>query len=229
MINLRINAICDCVDKTVVAEIGADHGYITKQLFNQNKIEFAYLTDISKKCLQKAVDNFNKNTQCMFCVGNGLQALKQENIWINNSKKQDINPQQIIIAGMGGNEIIQILSQSEAKQYSNFVLQPQRNVVELRKFLVDNNYEILSDTLVREGKIFYFVIKTKKTDKKSSLTQDELLFGKTNLTHPNKYFLEYLEYEEEKLSNILKNKKVKDIEVKLEKIKQIKLKTHKGE
>ncbi|MBQ3213586.1 MAG: tRNA (adenine(22)-N(1))-methyltransferase TrmK [Clostridia bacterium] len=229
MTNLRISAICNCVDKTVVAEIGADHGYITKQLFEQKKIEFAYLTDISKKCLQKAVDNFNNNTQCMFCIGNGLQALKQENIWINNSKKQDINPQQIIIAGMGGNEIIQILSQTEAKAYSNFVLQPQRNVVELRNFLIENNFEILSDTLVKEGKIFYFVIKTKKTDKKSSLTLDELMFGKTNLAQPNKYFLEYLNFEEEKLLNILKNKKVKEIEDKLEKIKQIKLKTHKGE
>ena len=229
MTNLRINAICDCVDKTVVAEIGADHGYITKQLFEQKKIEFAYLTDISKKCLQKAVDNFNTNTNCMFCIGNGLQALKRENIWINNSKRLDITPQQIIIAGMGGNEIIQILSQIEAKEFSNFVLQPQRNVVELRKFLVDNNYEILSDTMVKEGKIFYNVIKTKKTNQKSSLTLDEIMFGKTNLIHPNKHFVEYLKYEEEKLLNILKNKKVKDIEDKLETIKQIKLKIHKGE
>lgn len=229
MTNLRINVICDCVDKTVVAEIGADHGYITKQLFDQNKIEFAYLTDISKKCLQKAVDNFDKNTNCMFCIGNGLQALKRENIWINNSLKKDIAPQQIIIAGMGGNEIIQILSQNEAKTYTNFVLQPQRNVIELRKFLVENNFEILSDQMIREGKIFYNIIKTKKTDKKTSLTQEELLFGKTNLLKPNKHFFDYLSFEEEKLLEILKKKKVKDIEEKLKKIKQISIKIHKGE
>lgn len=232
MTNLRIKTICDCVDKTVVAEIGADHGYITKQLFEEKKIEFAYLTDISKKCLQKAVDNFNTPTlkdKIMFCVGDGLNALQQKNVWINNSNKKDINPQQIIIAGMGGNEIIKILSEDTSYNYTNFVLQPQRNAVELRLFLLDNNFEIISDTMVKEGKIFYNIIKTQKSNVKTSLTQDELLFGKTNLQTNNPFFKQYLSYEKEKLLNIYQNKPLADIEEKIKKIDEIMLKTHKGE
>ena len=133
----RINQIGLFVSKRVVAEVGADHGFITKNLFETKKIDFAYLTDISEKCLQKSINNF-KNTpyNCKFLVGDGLEALKNEDF--KNSPK----PEEIIIAGMGGNEIIKILQNKEANKFNFFVLQPQKNVVELRKFLQERNFLI---------------------------------------------------------------------------------------
>lgn len=269
MINsLRINTICSFVDNKVVAEIGADHGYITLNLFKTNKIDFAYLTDISKKCLQKAIDNFKQTNyinSCVFMVGDGLNALDHKNIvcldkesinaQIENNikenclkdadcyKKQQNNKilcnlndkstlpqiQQVIIAGMGGNEIIKILSSPQSNKYTNFVLQPQRNVVELRKFLQDNMFNILSDLMVREGKIYYNIIKAKKVDKKVSLTEDELLFGKTNLQQQNIYFASFIKEELEKMQEIVKIKPVPEILAKMQKLKEISTKINKGE
>ena len=234
----RINAICNCVDKPVVAEVGADHGHITHTLFKQNKIKKAYLTDISKKCLDKAVRNFSSSpyqTQVKFLVGDGLNALSEEEILsphfltpLQNKFVPNDN-MQIIIAGMGGLEIIKILSSNQSEKFTHFVLQPQRNAVELRKFLQDNNYKILSDVMVKEGKIFYNVIKAQKTDGKYTLTEEELLYGKTNLTQPNTDFVEYVKFELTKLKEISKVKKVEEIENKIFSLQKLFVQINKGE
>ena len=228
----RIQTICSFVDKSVVAEIGADHGYITKLLFEQNKIQNAYLTDISAKCLQKAIDGYKNKSyfnKTKFLVGDGLEALQQKNCILNENAFSDKNIEQIIIAGMGGNEIIKILSNLTYNKYSNFVLQPQRNVVELRKFLQDNNYLIEFDTITSEGKLFYNVIKAKKSNKKVVLTDDQIIFGKTNLTESNEHFIKYVNYELSKLQEIFeKGNKSEQIKQLIKKFTQM-AKINKGE
>lgn len=209
MITNRIKLIASFVNSDVVAEVGADHGYITKYLFDTNKIEFAALTDISDKSLQKARDNFKNckySNQVCFAVGDGLQALTQINDSVKNNKIE-----QIIIAGMGAKEIISILKQN--KSYQNFVLQPQKNVVDLRKFLIQNNYRIKKDVMVKDGKIFYNVLQVVKNKfKTQKLTKRQLMFGLSNIKSPNKDFCEYLNFKINQYSQILKNSNSKQIQ-----------------
>ena len=208
----RIKKIAEFVNDKVVAEIGADHGYITKYLFDNKKINFAYLTDISKKSLDKAVKNFSKNYKdsVRFLVGDGLEVL---------DKNLKIKPNQIIIAGMGGKEIVNILSKN--MDYSNFVLQPQKNILEVREFLIKNNYKILKDEVVKSGKMFYFVLKVKKSEKIQKLTKNQLEFGLTNLKNLSPDFISYLKFEQNKNSNILQNKFVKSIYKKQQQIEKL--------
>lgn len=252
MIN-RIQEICNQVGFKVIAEIGCDHAYITKNLLDSGKIDFAYLTDISPKCLQKAVENLKAySKKVYFSVGNGLEALKiVENsqqweefynefgphINVNLKNRDEVNKklikanlnnkqnpatlpkiEQIIIAGMGGQEIIKILGQNSNNTYKNFILQPQKNVVELRTFLQLNNYEILKDEIVQEGKMFYFVLTAKKVDKTPKpLSTYRLYFG--NAT--NKQVLKnYLNFELEKREEISKQKKFIENETLIRLIKQ---------
>jgi len=211
MITNRIKLIASFVNSDVVAEVGADHGYTTKYLFDTNKIEFAALTDISDKSLQKARDNFKNckySNQVCFAVGDGLQALTQINDSVKNNKIE-----QIIIAGMGAKEIISILKQN--KSYQNFVLQPQKNVVDLRKFLIQNNYRIKKDVMVKDGKIFYNVLQVVKNKfKTQKLTKRQLMFGLSNIKSPNKDFCEYLNFKINQYSQILKNSNSKQIQYK---------------
>lgn len=198
----RIEKIANFVNCNVVAEIGADHGYITKYLFENNKIEYAYLTDISEQSLNKAVKNFSKkyNKKVSFLVGDGLEVF---------NKPLKPQPKQIIIAGMGGKEIIKILSKNTS--FNNFVLQPQKNVLEVRNFLISNNYKILKDEIVKSGKIYYFVIQAKKSLKPQKLTKNQLMFGKTNLKEYPQDFISYLQDESIKNKKILNVKFVKEI------------------
>lgn len=212
----RISTICSLVDKKIIAEIGADHGYITLNLFQNAKIDFAFLTDISDNSLQKARDNFsqsNFSNNVMFLVGNGLEVF--ENIQKENNYKK---PEQVIIAGMGGNEIIKIL-QNNKYSFDNFVLQPQRNVVDLRHYLQENFFEIKDDVITKDGKLFYNVLKVEKVKTKKLLTNKELVFGKTNLQTKSKIFKDYLVYELDKLQGYSKH--TKEVENKIILIKEV--------
>ncbi|MBQ3047553.1 MAG: SAM-dependent methyltransferase [Clostridia bacterium] len=216
MVTNRIKLIASFVNKDVVAEIGADHGYITKYLFDTKKIKYAVLTDISSKSLQKAKDNFNILSYCnkvCFCVGDGLTALNA----LTDIDISDIS--QIIIAGMGAKEIISILQQN--KIYKNFVLQPQKNAIDLRIFLTKNGYRIKKDVMVKDGKIFYNVLHVvSNTSKPQKLTKRQLMFGLTNLKRPNKYFYEYLNFKKDQYMQILTNANSKEIKIKYNLIKK---------
>lgn len=206
--NIRLNAICDLVTKRIIADVGSDHGFVPKILLQNNKIDFAYVTDISKKCVDKAKDNlqnFYDKTQFVVCDG------------ITDLLSVTPLPQQIIIAGMGGREIVKILLQDKNKIFDNFILQPQKNTEELRIFLQNNYFDIKKDFIVHDGKIFYNIIQVCRSNTIKNLTNDQILFGKSNLSTPSEDFMNYLDYKIDKFTSILQNTTDNDIQTLLQK------------
>ena len=55
-ISFRLKFISSLVDERIVADVGCDHGKLVRKLFDENKIDFAYVSDISRGSLQKAID-----------------------------------------------------------------------------------------------------------------------------------------------------------------------------
>ena len=197
----RIKSVADLVDKNIIIEIGADHGYISKCVMDNKNVKFAYLTDISSKCIEKAKNTFKQkqyHDKLSFLVGDGLEALK--GICINKKSCT------VVVAGMGGMEIKKILAKNSG--YENFVLQPQKNAYELRQFLNEQNYKIVVDKKVRDKNFFYDIIKVKKDTKKQKLSHLELLFGRTNLKEKNIYFEEFLTYKANQIDEMLKNNNI---------------------
>ena len=76
-------------------------------------------------------------------------------------------------------------------------MQPQSDVILLRKYLIDNKFNILVDKLVKEGDKYYNVIRVTKG--KCNLADLELYFGKTNFTDNYVIFYEYLTMRQKKL------------------------------
>ena len=111
----------------------------------------------------------------------------------------DIDADTAIIAGMGGLETISILEGAKHLP-SKLVLQPMRNQSDLRAYLTQN-YEIMRDFKFHDYK-FYDLIVAEKCAHPQTLTDKELEFGKTNLTHPTQDFIDYLQAEITKLHNI---------------------------
>ena len=128
-----------------------------------------------------------------FITCNGLEALLDV----------DPLPQQILVAGMGGREIIKIIKQDKHKVFKNFILQPQKNIQELRIFLQDNCFDIKKDFILQEGKIFYNILQITRIDRKNTLTPEQIIFGKTNLESPTKDFENYLNFKIDRLASIL--------------------------
>ena len=206
--NIRLNAICDLVTKRIIADVGSDHGFVPKILLQNETIDFAYVTDISKKCVDKAKDNlqnFYDKTQFVVCDG------------ITDLLSVTPLPQQIIIAGMGGREIVKILLQDEDKIFDNFILQPQKNTEELRIFLQNNFFEIKKDFMVHDGKIFYNILQVCRSKTIKNLTNDQIMFGKSNLSTPSEDFMNYLDYKIDKFTSILQKTTDNDIQILLQK------------
>lgn len=188
----RLEAIVKLVDEyKTVADIGCDHGYVSAELILSNKCEKVIATDISRNSLYKAIrfcDSLNINNYISFREGNGFNVIYK-----------DDKVKQAIIAGMGGMEIINIL-ENKTTNLKNFILQPMRDVVKLREYLISNKYKILNDFIIYEDGIFYNIIKVTKG--RTKLRPLELYFGKDNFEENREVFKQYLNYEKNKLKEL---------------------------
>ena len=101
----RLASIALNIDKEdKVVDIGCDHGYLSIYLkaVNGNKIVIA--TDINENALNMAKKNINKNRILIETrLGNGLDVINYNEV------------DTIIISGMGGNTILNILKKNKLK------------------------------------------------------------------------------------------------------------------
>ena len=112
----------------VFADVGCDHGYISEMVIKNGKYKKVILSDISSKSLEKAVNLLSKyGDRVKFVVSDGFESY-------------DEIPNEAIIAGMGGEEIIKILSGKILPD--SLVLAPQKNTYKVRRFLLDNGINV---------------------------------------------------------------------------------------
>ena len=172
----------------LLADVGCDHGYVGIEALRQGKAQRVAFADISAPSLNKARANCPKQFDSVvtFHCQDGLAGL---------------NADCAIIAGMGGLEIVSILQRARHLP-QKLVLQPMRNQSDVRVYLVEHNYEIVTDVKFRDDK-FYDVIVAMQSQSPTPLTTLEMEFGKTNLAEPSTDFVEYLRLERNKLNTIL--------------------------
>ena len=186
----RLEAIVDlCPTTKKIADIGCDHGYVTAELILEDKAKMVVATEKSEQCLNKAIilaNTINIAPFISFRQGDGFGP-------ITKYDKIDC----AVIAGMGGEEIIQIL-QNKPRRLFDFVLQPMKDTVKLREYLLQNHFKIEVDKLVKDGDKFYNVIKT--THGRDRMSDIEVFFGRTNFTDNYQVFYEYLIERQKKLN-----------------------------
>ncbi|MBR1925952.1 MAG: SAM-dependent methyltransferase [Clostridia bacterium] len=190
-LSLRQQKIVDATKNfEVTCDVGCDHGYIGVELLKNNKTKFLIASDISEKSVKKAENLLKKENLLEFAsikVCDGLSSI-------------DKNVDQIIIAGMGGKEIVHILSEyKNIKNTKYFAFQPMNELVFFRKFLEKINLKIIKDFIVYDKK-FYHIITAKNGDFK--LTDFQSKWGYKPKQRNSDYFL-WLDKKEEKIKNIV--------------------------
>ena len=156
----RLNWILEKVDKCeTIIDVGTDHGYIPIKLIKDNIASRVIASDINKEPLEKARINASLDgviEKVDLRLGGGLKTLKSKEV------------QGIIIAGMGGNLIRDILEADldKVKDVDYLVLQPAQNPEVLREYLYTHEYEIIDeDICLDEGKYYeLFKVKYKKNN-----------------------------------------------------------------
>lgn len=178
----RLSLLCgELEDCGIFADIGCDHGYCTQYMLDKGLCRYAQFSDISANSLKKAETLLSAY----------ISAGRAEPVVCAGLEKIDTHADLVLIAGMGGEEIVKILRDGFLPPV--LVLQPMKNSEKVRAYLLENGYGITKDvTFFAEGK-FYDLIKAKKGAERTVYTEDMLVFGKDNLLHPGRDFVKKLE------------------------------------
>lgn len=202
MLSDRLKMVADCVMKcNMAADIGTDHGYIPIWLIKNSIADKAIAADISSGSCQKALHNItlNKlNNRIDVRCGNGLKVI--------DGNKENIDC--IIISGMGGLLMVDVLK-SNIKVFQNssqLVLQPQRDIYEVRKYIINNGFKIIDEKFLKEKDKFYICVNAVK-GKSDYYTEKELFFGKFIPNNKSADYKEYITIELNKLNNAINSLK----------------------
>lgn len=187
----RIEKLCAYLEKCkTFSDVGCDHGYCTRYMVENGLCESAVISDISAKSLKKAEILLEKymssgivNSVCC----NGLEGVAPSSL--------------TLIAGMGGEEIINVLTAGYIPE--KFVFQPMKNAEKLRSYLLENGCNLIADDLFFADGKYYFVIKGEKIGGCEKYSDKELKFGRHSLK--NREILGYINQEREKIETYLLN------------------------
>lgn len=152
MLTDRLMAMASQIEQgESVADIGTDHGYLPMYLVKEGISSKVIMADISKGSLNKARKNckeYMPEVKFDFRHGNGLRVIRKGEV------------DAIVIAGMGGNLITEILGKDmgKAKACKKLVLQPRTSQGRLRAWLVRKGFDIKQEQLVKEGRFICEII-----------------------------------------------------------------------
>ena len=148
----RLKLIADKVPKcSVFADIGTDHAYLPIYLIKNNICTHAIASDVKPGPIRVANRNIMSHrldSKIETRMGSGLDTLKLG------------EADTIVIAGMGGTLLAQLLDEGrdKAQRAKNLVLQPMNDLDIVRKWLYENGFNIYDEQMVDEGDKIYTVI-----------------------------------------------------------------------
>lgn len=177
-----------------VADIGCDHAYVSIYLKKQGIAERVIAMDVRKGPLEIArrnVKQYEEEAGIELRLSNGLEKLQPN----------EVNA--IVIAGMGGPLIRDILAQGWSKigEETVLVLQPQSDIRCVREFLQEKQFTIeREEMLCEDGK--YYTIMRAAAGEAEQYGEVELLYGKELLQHKHPVLKEYLQKQQTLLQEL---------------------------
>lgn len=167
------------------ADVGCDHGYCTQYMFENGLCRRAVISDVSEKSLRKA----EKLLSAYISAG------VLTSVCCMGLERIPADTEQVLIAGMGGEEILAILRAGFFPE--KLLLQPMRHSPKVRAYLLENGYTIDRDFTFEDGK-YYDVIRAAKVNFDSGAggrryKEAELEFGYDNIHSPSADFARKVE------------------------------------
>ena len=208
----RLLAIANLIDdNSKVADIGCDHGLVSIYLAMNKQNISIIASDINQNALDNAIKNINKyhlEDKIKVCLSNGLDNINDE---IDT----------IIISGMGGHTIVDILTNNQEKlnTVNNIIIQSNNDIEYVRRKIVKLGYYIKKEELILDKNIYYTVILFTKGKKK--YTNKEYYFGPILLKENSKIFIEKKNKEYTKLVNIKNNIPKRKLLIRLKILKEL--------
>lgn len=182
----RLQACADLVrDGASLADIGCDHGYVVVYLAEENKIKSAVASDINEMPLNSCRALVREH-----CLEDKIRCVLSDGLdMIKDGEAEDI-----LIAGMGGELIADILSRCAYVKKKHLVLNPMTHPELARKWLFENGFEIENDIVVADSKHHYSVLDAYYTGKSAACDSKNIFLGNISDFSDKEYFIHLLNY-----------------------------------
>lgn len=153
----RLSAVASLVrNGKRVADIGTDHGYLVAYLVENGMCPSGIAADLRKGPLDNA-----RQTVIEQGLSEKIELILSDGLTNIPSDACD----DIVIAGMGGNLIAEILENAPwvKDEKINIVAQPMTHAEVLRQWFVDNGFTITKEKTATDGKRYYCIISANYT------------------------------------------------------------------
>lgn len=209
----RIKTIASYISKGIFfADIGTDHAYLPCYVCSYDDYAQAIAGELNDGPYKSAYETVQLNQlddRISVRQGNGLDVLENDPV------------EEIVIAGMGGTLIAHILE--EGKNYlqtvNRIIAQPNIGEYNVRKWIVNNGFQIANETLIKEKNHIYEIIIAERNALESEVLEldgQEYLLGPLLLKQKSTLFYEKWNSQLTKTKNIknqIKQSKVRDDEI----------------
>jgi len=177
---------------SAVADIGSDHAYLPIMLVKNGIVSRALASDVVDGPVKNARENVNA-----YGLDGCITVKKADGL----DGIEDFAPDDIIIAGMGGELTAAIIERSEyvKNERIRLILQPMTRAEMLRGFLAESGFDITDETLCEEDGRVYQVICCHYDGQKHTYTAAELYCGKHILKKRQPFLKRHIEKTASKL------------------------------
>ncbi|WP_368488482.1 tRNA (adenine(22)-N(1))-methyltransferase TrmK [Clostridium sp. BJN0013] len=223
-ISLRLKTLLNMVDNCqCIADIGTDHGYVPIYLVKNRICRRAIASDINRGPIKKAEFNIklHKLEHEIDCrLGRGLSTISPG------------EAEEIVIAGMGGNLIKDIIEEDLEvfKGAKSLILQPMQHSQVLRKYIYTNGFKILDEELCIDENKFYEIIKVKYDENIKHVDSIFYEVGEVLIKKKHSLILKFLKNKIHNYNKIILNinkdtelakKRKIDLQIKIEKLQEL--------
>ena len=164
----RLKIIFDMVPKSVVADIGSDHGKLMIALVEAGIVNKGYAVENKEGPFERLRSNlirYHVNDKITPLFSDGIKDITRD-------------VETIVIAGMGGTNIVNILKAHPEKlvRVQTIIIDAHNAVPLARKEICQMGFAIADEKIVKEDDIFYEIIKFIKADR-AIISDEDLEFG----------------------------------------------------
>ncbi|WP_077621482.1 tRNA (adenine(22)-N(1))-methyltransferase [Sediminibacillus massiliensis] len=183
-ISKRLQLVADFLPPAAkFADIGSDHAYLPVYVCSRDNQAQAIAGELNEGPYQSA----KKNVQS-FGLSGQIEVRKGDGLAVLNEKEVD----QLVIAGMGGSLIADILNSGKNKLSSvdRIIAQPNVDAKSIRVWFQDNGYLLAGEKIIEESGHIYEILMAERKESVSPLTDKELLCGPFLLKEKSPAFVE---------------------------------------
>lgn len=168
-----------------LVDVGCDHGYIPVYLVTNDIIPSAVACDINAGPLSSCMGLVNQ-----YDLGDRIKCVLSDGL--QNVDGDDIDD--ILVAGMGGELIADILQKCLYVKEKHIILNPMTHPEIARKWLYDNGFEINRDIIVSDGRHHYSIFDARYTGVAIERTDIDYYLGNIQDFSDKEYFAHLLSY-----------------------------------